>query len=198
MRQSYCPIPLSPPERPFRPDDADACARLNDIAGAGIALYAWKTNAPDGMDPWAFGRRRQIDRMESGQMMVVTDTGAGAEAMLVGNTLGPGPEDPESVPVIFRPLVELENLVLDSWYLNIIATLPQARGKGHGTRLLALAEDIARAEGRSRISLIVSDANSLALPLYVKSGYSEQARRPMAKGDWAGPGENWLLLVKSV
>lgn len=196
--QAYCPIALDPPLRPFRAEDATNCARLNDLAGSGMPLHVWKERARDGMTPWDFGARRQLERLESGQLIVVVDTGTGAEAALMGNTLGPGPEDDADVPDIFLPLIDLENLVLDSWYLNVLATLPQARGKGHGTRLMAVAEDIARAEGRSRISLIASDANTLALPFYAKTGYTEHARRPMQKGDWIGPGDNWLLLVKDI
>lgn len=195
IREAIVPIALSPPLRPFRPGDEAVVARLNDIASGGLVLTVWQQMVGDG-DPWARGRARQLERMESGQVMVVCDPGDGVEAVLMGNPEAEEPADPMETEPEFRALVELENMVLGSWYLNVLATLPEARGKGHASRLMAVAEEIARAGGHGEISLIASDANELALPLYLKTGYEERARRPMTKGDWDGPGSEWILMVK--
>jgi ribosomal protein S18 acetylase RimI-like enzyme len=48
------------------------------------------------------------------------------------------------------------------------------------------------------VSIIVSDANSGARRLYRRCGYREIAKRPMVKEEWENPGEDWLLLVKSL
>jgi ribosomal protein S18 acetylase RimI-like enzyme len=80
----------------------------------------------------------------------------------------------------------------------VLAAAPDARGRGLGSGLLALAERIAEAEGISRITIVVSDANAGARRLYARFGYAEAARRPMA---WDGPriaGRNWVLLAKDL
>ncbi|MBF9034682.1 GNAT family N-acetyltransferase [Rhodobacterales bacterium HKCCE2091] len=196
-RDPAIPIELSPPLRPFRPEDAAVAAELNLAASGGLAEIAWRDMAAKTGETWQeVARRRQVERLDSGMLMVVAEGEAGAEAMLVGYPVPDEPEDPLEAPDVFRALVELENLVPGTWYLNILATVPAARRKGHGTLLLATADDIARAGGHAEISLIASDANPDALRLYDRAGYRERARRPMMKGSWDGPGENWLLLVK--
>jgi ribosomal protein S18 acetylase RimI-like enzyme len=102
------------------------------------------------------------------------------------------------MPAMFVPLQELENLAPATWYVNVLATYPEHRGKGHGSRLLALAERIAAEAGAVGLSIIVSDANEGARRLYERSGYGEIASRPMVKEDWENRGANWVLLVKTL
>lgn len=194
--EARCPIPLKPPLRPFRPDDASVVAQLNDAASGGIVLTIWQEKAGPGADPWEVGRLRQIGRMEEGQIMVVVDRGHGPEAAMMGNPIGLEPEDPADADIVFRALVELENLVLGSWYVNVIATIEAARRRGHARRLLDTAEAIARAGQHDLISIIVSDANAPARALYAAQGFTERARRPIVKGRWDGPGDEWILLTK--
>ncbi|MGH6904725.1 MAG: GNAT family N-acetyltransferase, partial [Geminicoccaceae bacterium] len=112
----------------------------------------------------------------------------------------PLPDRPEAIddemPPMFVPLQELENLAPGTWYVNVLATCPEYRNRGHGTRLLGIAERLAAAAGSSGLSIIVSDANAGARRLYERCGCSEVARRPMVKEGWENPGENWVLLVK--
>lgn len=130
--------------------------------------------------------------------MVVADQGVGVEAALIGNPIALEGESADGVPPVFQPLVELENMALGTWYLNVIGTIPEARRQGHAKRLMGSAEEIARAGLHDEISLIVYDANTAARSLYHGQGYRERARAPMPKeGPGAGvPGEHWLLLVK--
>lgn len=198
LAKSLAPVPLAPPFRPFRTDDAATVARLNDMASGGILLSTWIRKAGAEGDPWEEGRLQQIDQMTSGWIMVVVDQGAGVEAVLMGQ---PHPTDPvplDSVDAEWVPLVELENLVPGAWCLNVIATLPEYRGQGHGARLMGLAETIARAGGHAHVALVVSDANIGAVRLYKRWGYTETARRPMVKGDWDGAGQDWVLMVKPI
>jgi ribosomal protein S18 acetylase RimI-like enzyme len=102
------------------------------------------------------------------------------------------------LPAIFHPLVELEALAPDALYVNTLATLPEARGRGLGTRLMRVAEDIARADGLPRLSLVVADDHDGARRLYARLGYRPRATRPIIKDDWDGPGTTWLLLVKEL
>ena len=96
------------------------------------------------------------------------------------------------------PLLELEALAPGAWYLNVLATYADHRGKGMGSALLAEAETIARAAGHKTISLIAEDTHLDALRLYQSKGYQEIARRPLVKGDWQVDATEWILFVKPV
>jgi ribosomal protein S18 acetylase RimI-like enzyme len=109
----------------------------------------------------------------------------------------PEPIDPDTPP-IFVPLLELEALAPGSWYLNVLATYPDFRGKGLGAALLAHAESIARQAGRATISLIAEDTHHDALRLYRAKGFEEIARRPVVKGDWAVDATDWILFLKQL
>jgi ribosomal protein S18 acetylase RimI-like enzyme len=195
LKEAACPIPLAPPLRPFRREDAAVVARLNNAASGGLHLYRWQEKAGAEGDPWEIGRLRQIGRMEAGQIMIVVDRGEGVEAVLLGNPIGLEPlELPEAG--LYRSVLELQNLVLGSWYLNDVATVESARRQGLARRLLDTAEAIARAGRHDLICLVVSDANAPARALYAADGYTEGARRPIFKGGWDGPGNDWILLTK--
>ena len=77
--------------------------------------------------------------------------------------------------------------------LTLLAVYPEHRGKGVGSRLLTQAEGLI--EGAT-MSLVVSNANRDARRLCERLGYRRHASRPKIKGDWDGPGEAWILLVK--
>jgi ribosomal protein S18 acetylase RimI-like enzyme len=103
---------------------------------------------------------------------------------------------PDTMPPMFVPLQELENLAPATWYVNVLAAYPPERGRGHGTALLGLAEKLA-AEARSQgLSIIVSDSNAGARRLYERVGYHEVGRRTKVKEDWQNAGTEWVLLVK--
>lgn len=188
-------------ESPFRlanPEDAHELAELVNIAGEGLPLYVWKGLANDGQDPWEVGRQRQANKALEGKI-VVADYGDRAVASLTGYPIGSTPEpiSPDT-PAIFRPLLELEKQALDSWYINVLATYPEHRGKGMGTKLLELAEQIARNEGLERTSVIVADDNSGARRLYERLGYADVASLPSENEDWEASVDSWALLAKSI
>ncbi len=190
-------IALAPPLRLARTDDASVLARLVNYAGEGLPLHLWTQIAEPGEDPWAVGARRQAQKAEEGKVVVV-DEGAGPLAGLTGYQIGPGPEPVDELPALFVPLQELENLAPDSWYVNVLAALPEARGRGLGTRLLGLADEIARAQGLARLSIIVADNNAGARRLYERQGYREVDRRRMVKDGWQSDGAEWVLLIKTL
>ncbi len=189
-------IDLKPPIRRATAADAAALADFINFAGEGLPLYFWRQIARDGEDPWEIGRKRQAERMEASAVFVI-DEGGGAIACLTGY---PVPALPEPVSDdeldIFRPLIELENLAPSTWYVNVLAAYPEHRGRGYGTRLLALAEDIARDQELSAMSLIVASGNEGAGRLYQRIGYVETARRPIVKNGWDCDSTEWVLLVK--
>lgn len=193
-------IDLRPPHRWATPDDAEPMTKLVNFAGEGMPVYLWTQLAEDGQSPWDVGRERA--RRESGSFSyrntVVCEEDGEIVACLIGYPLPdePEPVDYDELPAMFRPLQELEDLAPKTWYVNVLAAFPEQRGKGYGSGLLAVAEEIARDTNREGLSIIVSDANAGARRLYERSGYQEIATRPMHKDDWENDGENWVLLVK--
>lgn len=190
-------LTLEPPFRLAVPADGPQLAEFALLASEGLAMVVWRAGAGPNGDPMAYGAARQAKRTADGSIVVI-DEGDGAIAELLGYPLGPEPDDLEQIPELFRPLVELENLALDTWYVNILAVTPAQQGRGLGTRLLALAERAARAADRSAVSLIVSDDHVDARRLYVRLGYAEVATRPAVKVGWDGPTETWILMRKDL
>ncbi len=191
---------LEPPFRCATPDDAYALAELVDLAGEGLPSYLWGWMAEPGESAWDVGRRR-ARREEGGfsyRNAIVAEEGDRVVACLIGYSLPDEPEpiDYEQMPAMFVPLQELENLAPGTWYVNVLATYPEYRRRGHGTRLLGLAEGLAVAAGRRGLSIIVSDANAGARRLYEGRGYRVAAERAMVKEGWENAGVNWLLLLK--
>lgn len=189
-------ITLEPPMRLATSADATELADLVNFAGEGLPLYIWKGLATDGQDPWEVGKARQAEKADEGQIVVV-DHGKGAVASLTGYVIGEEPTKiGEDLPALFRPLQELENQALKSWYVNVLACYPTHRGKGIGSKLLDLADEIGRSERVRRMSVIVASNNTGARRLYERHGYVETATAPCIKEDWATPADNWVLLLK--
>jgi ribosomal protein S18 acetylase RimI-like enzyme len=190
---------FNPPFRPATPDDAQALAELVDFASEGLALYLWTKFAGPAGDPWAVGRERAL--RETGSFSyrnaVVLEHEGQVAAALIGYPLARLPEPvPDTMPAMFVPMQELENLAPGTWYVNVLAAYPQHRGQGHGTALLALAERNAAAAKCDGLSIIVSDSNTGARRLYGRCGYREKARRTKIKDGWQNPGTEWVLLTK--
>ena len=195
-------IDFTVPYRWATPDDAEAMAELVNMAGEGMPLYFWEQMAGPGESAWDIGRsraRREIGGF-SHRNTVVREEGHRVVACLIGYPLAENPEpvDYGDMPAMFVPLQQLEDLAPATWYVNVLASYPQHRGKGYGAELLTIAERLAAETGKRGLSIIVSDANTGARRLYERMGYSEQAQRSMVKERWDNPGENWILLTKTL
>lgn len=191
---------LAPPFRRATPADAAEMADFVNMAGEGMPLYLWAKMAEPGEDPWEVGRRR-AQRGGGGfsyRNAIMLDEAGRSVAGLIGYPLPDKPEpiDYAAMPKMFVGLQELENLAPGTWYVNVLATYPEHRGKSYGTRLLELAEEIAADMGSKGMSIIVADANFGARRLYERAGYREVDKRAMVKEAWENPGENWVLLTK--
>lgn len=189
-----------PTVRPATPADASAMAELVDMAGEGLPFYLWSKLAEQGEDPWAVGRQRAA--RESGSFsyrnaFMLADDGD-ILGCLVGYRLPEAPEpiDYDTMPPMFIPLQELENLASSAWYVNVLAVYPEHRGRGYGSRLLRQAEEAAAESRADSLAIIVSDGNPGARRLYERHGYRPAAERPMVTEDWINSGRNWLLLRK--
>ncbi len=181
-------------------EDAAMLTELINYAGEGLPLYLWSQMAEAGQDPWAIGRERAC--REEGSFSYRNSILCEQDGKVVAGLLGyalPSNPDPavyDSMPPMFVPLQQLEDLAPSTWYVNVLATIPEARGLGYGTALLSLVSGLAKEAGCEGQSIIVSDANKGAMRLYQRSGYIEQARRKMVKEGWQNDGEHWVLLTQ--
>ncbi|WP_167850962.1 MULTISPECIES: GNAT family N-acetyltransferase [Tabrizicola] len=185
--------------REAKASDAEHLVRFINMAADDLPLHFWKKSAGPGADPIAFGRERAA--RDSGNFSYRNAWLAEVEGEVAACLLGyPAADEPEPIdpgtPAIFVPLLELEALAPGSWYLNVLATYPQFRGRGLASALLARAEDIAREAGRSTISLIAEDTHLDALRLYRAKGYNEVARRPVVREDWQVDATEWILFTR--
>ncbi len=192
---------LIPPFRRATGADAAQMAELVNISGDGLPLYLWAKFARPGQSAWEVGLERA--RLGLGGFAfvhtVVREVDGQVAACLIGQPRDDAPQPPDgNIPAALVPLNELGNMAANTWYINILATFPEHRGKGYGTELLRMAETRARNAGLGRMSLIVSDANVGARRLYERHGFGELATRPMVKEHWQHEGRNWLLLVKNL
>ncbi|MDA7949077.1 MAG: GNAT family N-acetyltransferase [Hyphomicrobiaceae bacterium] len=186
--------------RAATPEDADHLAKFINYAGEGMPLYLWERMAEKGETPWDVGRRR-ARRMEGGFSFLnatIAEADGEVAGCLIGYALPEKPEaiDYETMPAMFVPLQELENLAPKTWYVNVLGVHPHLRGAGVGTALLKVAEERATQENCTGLSLIVAGANAGARRLYERCGYEERANREMVKDNWANPSTNWVLLTK--
>jgi ribosomal protein S18 acetylase RimI-like enzyme len=184
--------------RPATKEDASALAELVNHAGEGMPLYLWGKLAGPGETAWDVGRARagRDQGSFSYRNAVILEHRGEAAGCLIGYEIAdaPAPIAPE-MPLMFRPLQELENLAPGTWYVNVLAVLPAFRNDGLGTELLGLAERTGRELGKRGLSLIVADANTGARRLYERNGYREIATRPMVKEGWDSAGQTWVLLT---
>ena len=189
-------------QAPFRPaakPDARLLAALVNFAGEGLPLYLWGKLAQPGETAWEVGVRRasRDEGSFSFRNATIIEHQGQAAGCLIGYEI-PDMPDPigSEMPPMFVPLQELENLAPATWYVNVLAVMPQYRNLGLGTQLLSLADETGRTLGKRGMSVIVSGANEGARRLYERCGYRRAATRPMVKGGWVNEGENWVLVVK--
>ncbi|MCP4766648.1 MAG: GNAT family N-acetyltransferase [Gammaproteobacteria bacterium] len=104
-------------------------------------------------------------------------------------------EDLLNFPEFVRPLIELEQCVAGSFYINMLATYPRFRGQGIGSALMAEAE--ALAAPCELISIAVFASNPEALALYQQLGYETVEQRAVIACDYH-PATEVLLLTKAV
>lgn len=66
-----------------------------------------------------------------------------------------------------------DNVENDLGYISIVATLPQAQGKGYGTTLIQEFLDIARRKGLRAVHLYAVSENIPAMRMYKKLGFED-------------------------
>jgi len=151
------------------------------MAGEGIPAYFWEQSAKPGEDLIDVGSRNLKDEAANFSYLNVHVAEIDAEiaGMMLAYRLPEEKEadDLEELPPFIRPLVELEQCVPGSFYINMLAVYPQYRNRGVGTALMDQVDRLA-AEASCRYSSIeVFDQNEGALQLYTRLGYRIIERR---------------------
>jgi ribosomal protein S18 acetylase RimI-like enzyme len=192
---------IKPSFRHATPEDAGILAEFVEFASEGLALHLWMKIAGIGHDPWGIGRERVLSGAVglSFQNAVLAELSGQPAAGLISYALPNTPEPiSDNLPAMLVPLHELTNRVLGTWYVHALAASPDYRGRGLGSALLTVADDLAASARKSGLSLIVSDTNTGARKVYERSGYHEVARCKMVKEQWQHPGTEWVLLRKNL
>lgn len=176
-------VQLEPPLRRATREDCQRLAELMEIAGEGIPTYLWSLSAKEGQQPIDVGteRARREDASFSYRNAVVVEQDSEVVAMVLAYRLPEAEEavDLDELPELLRPLVELELLVPQTFYINALATLPEYRGQGLGSELLEVANRLALEASCDELSLEVFEQNEGAVRLYERYGYRIVARLPV-------------------
>ena len=185
----------------YRPASKAECgivARLYSISSDGVADYIWSKLAAPGEDLLEVGRRRYEREGTdfSYENCTMAEIGGEVAGMLVAFPMTVDPEaDSEADPV----LVPFDRLEEDnSYYICGVAMLPEHRGRGVGSRLMALAEEQAQMLGFGKLSLIVFEQNVAAHRLYQRLGYKEVAREPVVPHPLIHFTGDAILMVKHI
>ncbi len=180
------------------PDDCLAIAELAQLASEGIMGYFWKASRRPGETLAQAGARHAASKLDSFtyRNAWIACKDARVAAMLLGFRLPAAADNPERAddfPPYIQPMVELEQIVAESFFVDMLATYPQFRGLGVGSGLMARVDDFARAAGASLISLLVFGHNSGALRFYRRLGFEPVESRPIAASPTTPAGEILLL-----
>jgi GNAT superfamily N-acetyltransferase len=98
----------------------------------------------------------------------------------------------------FDSLTDLEHQAHGSYYLNMIAVAPHARGQGIGALLVAEALAKARAAGFAMLSLATFEADAGLMNFYAAQGFKVTGTAPIAPHPSIEFGGNWALLGRRV
>jgi ribosomal protein S18 acetylase RimI-like enzyme len=162
-------------------EDCSQIAELALMAGEGIPAYFWAQAAEPGENIFDIGARNAAKEDEnfSYRNVQVAEIDGKVAGMMLAYRL-PDKEDAEDLeefPEFIRPLIELEQCVPGSYYINMLATYPKFRNQSVGTALMATVDQLATEAGCSRSSIEVFEQNEGALRLYQRLGYQIRERR---------------------
>jgi ribosomal protein S18 acetylase RimI-like enzyme len=153
------------------------------MAGEGIPAYFWEQSRhpEEGiLDVGARNATSESDNFSYRNMQLAIIDGRVA-GMLLAYRLPESDEadDLDDYPAFIRPLIELEQCVPGSFYINMLATYPEFRNRGVGTTLMGLVDGLARNADCAESSVEVFRQNQRALDLYQRLGYAIVEKRPV-------------------
>lgn len=182
--------------------DCRAIAELALMAGEGIPAFFWEQSRQPGQEIEDVGALNAASEQENFSyrnvhLAIVDNEIAG---MLLAYKLpqSDSSENLEDYPEFIRPLIELEQCVPGSFYINMLATYPVFRGIGIGTRLMAIVDDLAKDAGCTTLSVEVFEQNAGALKLYQRLGYYIVEQRDVVEHPCHPYDGKILLLTKEV
>jgi ribosomal protein S18 acetylase RimI-like enzyme len=182
--------------------DCLAIAELAQIAGDGIPGIFWADARQPGQSLETTGT--ELLKSETANFSYRNTLVACQDGEIAGMLLAyrlPAAEDNDEdlldVPEFVRPLIELEQCVAESFYINMLATYPRFRGQGIGSALMAEADGLALAAHCELISIAVFASNPESLKLYQRLGYETVEQRAVIACDYH-PATEVLLLTKAV
>lgn len=188
--------------RPAEKRDCRCIAELALMAGEGIPAYFWEQARRLGQDILDVGAEKAASDSAnfSWRNAQIALWGGRVAGMLLAYRLAdtPDPQELQDCPAFLRPLIELEQCVPGSFYVNMLATYAKFRGRGVGTALMGLVDTLARESGCALSSIEVFEQNATALRLYQGVGYEEAARRRVVPHESHAMSGDVILLTRSV
>ena len=177
--------------RPAVKADCRQIAALYRISSDGVADYIWSKLSNEDDDCLSVGEQRYaredsdfsyrnctiIEKVEKAENAKSVENDQAVIGMLVAFPMHVDTDSQaqdNNIDPVLAPYSKLE--LNNSYYICGMALILEYRGKGIGTRLLALAEQHALAKGFKQMSLIVFEQNQAALALYQRHGYEELMR----------------------
>ena len=160
-------------------EDAGEIARLFLISSDGLAAYIWSQLDMPGLSLEEIGTARyaRSGTAFSYENCLIARARGAVVGMAHAFEMVPDPAPAEEQDPVLRPYAELEDP--GSLYLSGLAVKPAHRDQGIGGGLMDCVEELARARGLPRLSLICFERNERALAFYRRRGYREIARRPV-------------------
>ena len=182
--------------------DVNDIAKLALIAGEGIPAWFWKQSAAEAQNVEDAGAAKllsETDNFSYRNVHVAVIDGKVA-GMILAYRLPDvdDAEDLDELPEFIRPLVELEQCVPGSLYINMIATFPQYRNMSIGTKLMGIVDRLANDAACSISSLEVFEQNTGALRLYQRLGYEVADKRRVVPHECHPYDGELLLLTRKV
>ncbi len=181
-------------------EDCHAIAELAQIAGDGIPGYFWADSQQPGQTLEATGAellKSETANFSYRNALVACIDGEVAGMLLAYRLPADNEEDLFNYPEFVRPLIELEQCVGESFYINMIATFERFRGRGVGSALMAEADRLAGLAHCDLLSIAVFAHNTDALRLYQGLGYEKIEQRAVIACDYH-PASEVLLLTKPI
>jgi len=178
--------------------DCYSVAELALIAGEGIPAFFWEQARKNGEDIISVGARNLESETENfsykNAHVAVVDGKIGGMLLAYRLPASEAAEDLGELPQFIRPLVELEQCVPESFYVNMLACYPQFRGKGIGSALMSIVDQLAQDAGCHISSVEVFEQNEGALKLYQRLGYNiAESRQVIPHSCHPYTGEIFLL-----
>jgi len=183
-------------------NDCRSIAELALMAGEGIPAYFWEQSRKANQELIEVGAINAASESDnfSYRNAYLAQVGDKIAGMLLAYQLptAENAEDLTKFPKFIHPLIELEQCVPGSFYINMLATYPKYRNKGIGKKLMGIVDKLAAEASCTTISIEVFEQNEGALRLYQHLDYRIIEHRKVVPHPCHPYEGRILLLTKSV